>query len=243
MVGVSLLLHALLLLGVLLAPGAWFLGGPLEPRTVMTISLGEGPPGPANGGLSPIGARAIQTEPLVAPKRPEPIRPPAARTPEMTVPIPQAKPRPARPAPPVKQAPDDARGRTPTRGPEPQSGAAVAETGVRGQGFGLSSGGGAGSGSRLDVADFCCPDYLLLMVERIRSNWNARAEAVGDTMVKFTILRDGQITAVEVERSSGYAALDINAQRALLMTRSLPALPDQFPNPSLTVHLNFQYRR
>jgi TonB family protein len=107
----------------------------------------------------------------------------------------------------------------------------------------LSTGGGGGSGSRLDVADFCCPDYLILMIERIRSNWTARAEAVGETMVKFTIMRDGQIQGVEVEKSSGFAALDINAQRALLVTRQLPALPGACPNPTLTVHLNFEYTR
>lgn len=239
----STVLHAVVLAAVLFAPGGWF-GTPPPPRTVMTISLGEGSVGPANGGVTPISARAIQTKPIEAPKRPEPVRPPAAATPAMTVPV--AQPKPTRPRPaaePVAHAPEDARGRTPTRGAEPQPGAAVAETGARGQGFGLSTGGGAGSGSRLDVADFCCPDYLLLMVERIRSNWNARAEAVGDTMIKFTILRDGGITGVEVEKSSGYAALDINAQRALLVTRTLPPLPEGFPNASLTVHLNFQYRR
>ena len=47
------------------------------------------------------------------------------------------------PAPAVKQAPDEARGRTPTRGAETSAGSAVAETGARGQGFGLSTGGGA----------------------------------------------------------------------------------------------------
>jgi TonB family protein len=62
-------------------------------------------------------------------------------------------------------------------------------------------------------------------------------------MIKFTIMRDGQIQGVEVERSSGYTALDINAQRALLVTRTLPPLPAAFPNPTLTVHLNFQYTR
>jgi TonB family protein len=243
MAALSIALHVVLLGGLAFAPGGWFAGQP-EPRTVMTISLGEGAPGPATGGMSTISARAIQTtDPVEAPKRPEPVRPPAARTPEMTVPVPQAKPQPARPTPPVKEAPDDARGRTPTRGAQPAFGSAMAETGARGQGFGLSSGGGAGTGSRLDVADFCCPDYLLLMVDRIRSNWTARAEAAGETMVKFTIMRDGQISGVEVEKSSGYAALDINAQRALLMTRTLPPLPGQFPNPSLTVHLNFQYTR
>jgi hypothetical protein len=31
------------------------------------------------------------------------------------------------------------------------------------------------------------------------------------------------------------------AQRAVAMTRKLGPLPDAFPNPTLTVHLNFQY--
>jgi periplasmic protein TonB len=241
---VSVSLHVGLLAVMLFSPGSWFAAFEAEPKTVMTISLGDAAGGPATGGLTPIGGRAIQAAtPLEAPRPPEPARPPAARTPEMTVPIPQAKPLPARPQPQVREAPADARGRTPTRGTETAPGSAVAETGVRGQGFGLSTGGGAGSGSRLDVADFCCPDYLLLMIERIRSNWNARAEAVGETMVKFTIERDGQIQGVEVEKSSGFAALDINAQRALLVTRTLPPLPAGFPNPTLTVHLNFQYTR
>lgn len=242
---ISVLFHAVLLAVMVFTPGGWLSSRDEAPRTVMTISLGDGAPGPANGGLTSIGARAVQAEaPPEAPKRPEPVRAPAARTPEMTVPIPQAKPQPARKAQaPVKEAPDEAKGRTPTRGAQTSFGSAMAETGARGQGFGLSTGGGAGSGSRLDVADFCCPDYLLLMIERIRTNWNARAEAVGETMIKFTIQRDGQIQGVEVERSSGFTALDINAQRALLVTRTLPPLPAAFPNPTLTVHLNFQYSR
>jgi len=239
---VSATLHVGLLVVVLFGPGSWFSAFETSPKTVMTISLGDAAPGPAAGGLTSIGGRAIQAaEPIEMPRRPEPVRPPAERTPEMTVPTPRAKPQPARPQ--VRDAPDDARGRTPTRGAETTPGSALAETGVRGQGFGLSTGGGAGSGSRLDVADFCCPEYLLLMIERIRSNWNARAEAGGETMIKFTIQRDGQIQGVEVEKTSGFAALDINAQRALLMTRTLPPLPGQFPNPTLTVHLNFQYTR
>lgn len=242
---VSVLIHAALLAVLVFTPGGWLSARDDAPRTVMTISLGDGAAGPSNGGLTSIGARAVQAEdPAEAPKRPEPVRAPAARSPEMTVPVPQAKPRPARAAQaPVKAAPDDAKGRTPTHGAQASFGSAMAETGARGQGFGLSTGGGAGSGSRLDVADFCCPDYLVLMIERIRSNWNARAEAAGETMIKFTIQRDGQIQGVEVERSSGFTALDINAQRALLVTRTLPTLPGAFPNPTLTVHLNFQYTR
>jgi len=244
MAAVSLLVHGAVIAMLVMAPGRWFAHDAAPPKTVMTITLGGGNAGPANGGMTAIGGRAVQAEsPADAPRRPEPVRPPAARTPEMTVPIPGRKPVKASPSPVVKQAPDDARGRTPTHGTETRAGSAVAETGARGQGFGLSTSGGSGSGSRLDVADFCCPDYLVLMVEKIRGNWNAKAEVAAETIVKYTILRDGSIKDAEVEKTSGYTALDISALRAVLGTRQLTPLPAAFPNPSLTVHLNFQYTR
>jgi TonB family protein len=143
----------------------------------------------------------------------------------------------------VKEAPDNARGRTPTRGPEPRAGSTVVDTGARGQGFGLSSSGGTGTGSTLDVADFCCPDYLQLMVEKIRSNWNSRADIAGLTIVKYTIQRDGTIVSATIAKNSGYAALDVNALRAVVATRQLVPLPAAFPNPTLTVNLNFDYIR
>jgi TonB family protein len=81
------------------------------------------------------------------------------------------------------------------------------------------------------------------MIDRIRSNWNQRVDAVGETVIMFTIQRDGRLTSPMVEQSSGYSALDLNALRAVVITRQLPALPDAFPNPTLPVHLNFQYIR
>jgi protein TonB len=81
------------------------------------------------------------------------------------------------------------------------------------------------------------------MVERIRSQWEAKAEVPGEVLVMFTIQRDGSITDVKVERSSGYIALDLSAHRALVNARQLPPLPAPFTNPTLTVHLNFQYTR
>jgi TonB family protein len=243
MVALSLMAHAALLAALLLAPGHWFSGREAEPRTIMTITLGGGTPGTANGGLTQMGGRPIQAEtPPEAPKRPEPARPPAARTPEMTLPTPQAKP--ARPSTPtVKEAPPDARGRTPTRGAQTTTGSAIADTGVRGGGFGLSSGGGSGSGSYLDVGDFCCPEYLTTMIELIRRNWSERQEVSGETVVKFTIQRDGRISDVSVTKQSGYDLLDLAAQRAITGTRQLPPLPAAFTNPTLTVHLDFQYTR
>jgi TonB family protein len=161
----------------------------------------------------------------------------------MTVQLKNAKSVKATPSPPVKQAPDDARGRTPTRGAQASAGSTPADTGVRGQGFGLSTGGGAGSGSSLDITgEFCCPEYVTTMIVRIRAAWNQNQGATGQTLVKFTIMRDGSITQVENARPSGTSTLDLAAMRAVLTTKTLPPLPDAFPNPTLTVRLNFQYQ-
>jgi len=74
---------------------------------------------------------------------------PAARTPAMT--LPATKPAVTKPGAVVKEAPDAAKGRTPTRGEKEMPGSAVAETGARGQGFGLSTSGGAEGASGLIV--------------------------------------------------------------------------------------------
>src|SRR5438105_7713983 len=197
---VSLAAHVVLLGTFMLAPGKWLLSQTARnPTTMMTITLGGGGEGPQNGGFTAMGGRPVQAEtPPDAPR--EAIRPPAAAAPEMTVPAPGAKPAKASSAT-VKQAPDEARGRTPTRGKETAAGSAVAVTGARGQGFGLSTGGGPGAGSTLDVADFCCPDYLTTMVSRIKANWRQDQNISGVAIVKFTIQRDGTLQDIMLEQS------------------------------------------
>jgi TonB family protein len=150
----------------------------------------------------------------------------------MALPDPKSKPVTA-----PKEAPREATGKTPSTGAKPQEGSTRAQTQVRGQGFGLSSGGGGGSGIRVD-SDFCCPEYIIEMRDRIRENW--RNEGIpGLTTYKFVVQRDGTITNVQLEKSSGLGPLDFNAQRSLLLTRRLPPLPDAYTNPTLTVHLDF----
>jgi len=233
----SLLAHGAAIAVLVLAPSPWR-NSAIQPPVVMTISLG-GTPGP-NQGMTTEGGRPVQAAPPEAEpaRRAEPA--PAPKAPAMVLPIPdkRVKPRPA-----AKQAPDQAKSTTASKGEEPRPGSTRTDTGARGMGFGLSTGGGGGAGSYLDVGNFCCPEYLTTMMELIRRNWNQRQEVSGEVLMKFVIQRNGQITAVEVERSSGYAALDLNSQRALLLTRQLPALPSAFPDDHLTVHLSFQYQR
>ena len=234
---VSLLAHGAIAVMLVLAAPAWR-GRQEIQRTVMTISLG-GSPGPEMGGMTPIAGRPIQ-QVFEMPRVPQPIRPAVPKAPEMTLPARNVR---SRPQPPAVTAPPDAKGRTPTVGPQIQEGTAVVETGAKGEGFGLSSGGGSGTGGYLDVGDFCCPEYLTTMQQLIRRNWTEKQQMGGESIVKFTILRDGKIEGVALERSSGFAALDLESQRALLLTRQFPALPAQFPDNTLTVHLRFQYQR
>jgi protein TonB len=241
MVAISALAHAVLLTVFAFVPGMMGARVPDEPRSVMTISLG-GAPGPRAGGMTPMGGQPVQRSvPDPPPQaRPQPVRPPAARQPEMRVPTPDARPT-RQPPPPPQEAPAEARGTTPTRAPREQLGSAVSPTGGQGIGLGLSTGGG-GVGGQLQIGDFCCPEYLSTMIQLIQRNWNEKQGVGGLTAMRFTIRRDGSIVDIEVVRSSGLAALDLAAQRALGLTR-LPPLPAEYTNPQLTIDLRFEYQR
>ena len=238
--------HLAALAVMLLGPSSWLggLGGQAaeEPDVVMAIRLG-GPEGPGVGGETPLGGRPIQEIlPLEEARRPQWIQPPTPAPPEMTIPTEDAARRPE-PETQVDTVPDEARGRTPTRGPELLDGSTMADTGVEGIGIGLSGGGLGGSGGELDLANFCCPEYLSTMLQLIRRQWDQDQQVPGVSVVRFTIQRDGAVGGVAVDRSSGYLALDMSAQRAILLTSQLPPLPGAFTERSLTVRLTFEYQR
>ena len=203
----------------------------LTPRAVMTINIG-GAPGPRTG-ITQMAARPVQA-PEPEQKRAETA--PAPKAPAMTLPDPKSKPQT------VKNAPREAASKTPTTGPELREGTARSSERKRGQGFAGLSGGGGGdsSGVTLDVADFCCQDYIVLMKETITRNWNGNKGRVGVTTMKFTIRRDGRLERIQLEKGSGFPELDQEAERALRVTR-LDPLPNRYPNDTLTVHLLFEY--
>ena len=242
---VSLTVHGVVIMLLLFAPNTWISGYEDEDvLDVMTLSLG-GPEGPGEGGLNPLGSQPVQEViPLSEARRPQWIQPPTPTPPQMVLPVRETEAR-RRPEPVVETevAPEEARGRTPTRGPEVREGLAMADTGAEGMGIGLSAGGLGGSGAELDVGDFCCPQYLATMLELIRRRWDNNQRSPGLVVVRFTIQRDGSIDEVGLHRGSGQVALDLSAQRAVLLTRTLPQLPSAFPESSLTVRLTFEYQR
>ncbi|HEY7287531.1 MAG TPA: TonB family protein [Vicinamibacterales bacterium] len=242
MVLLSFGVHLVFFLAILLSPGSMLGRHTDEPRHVMTISLSGAGEGPRNGGFTAAATQPVQVQTPPDPAKREAPRPPAARTPEMVMPTNTTKPSKTPPVV-VKNAPDDAKGRIPTQGNQTSKGQATAFTGARGQGFGgLSTGGGPGTGSTLDVADFCCPDYLVTMIDRVRSAWQNNQGATGLCTIKFTIQRDGQIADASVEKSSGSSILDIAALRAVVATKTLNPLPTAYTNSTLGVHLTFEYR-
>ena len=218
----SIAAHLGALAFLIFGPFDWGVSADDTSPTVMTISL-SGAPGPRAGGMTPMGGREIP-EPTPEPPRPAP---PAPKPREDVLPTKA----PVRRPPPPKRSQE-----------EPQPGVTKTETGARGQGFGLATGGVGGSGVQLDVSNFCCPEYIEQMVTLIQRNWQANQGVRGSTGMKFTINRSGSIQGVMVEKPSGFLALDLAAERALLTTR-LPELPVQFPNPTLTVHVTFDYQR
>ena len=229
----SIAAHIFVMAAIMLAPAP---DSAAPPVNVMMISLG-GAPGPRTGGMTQMGSRAVQ-----APPPEEPVRraetAPAPKPPAMTLPDPKARTRPETAKP--KQAPPDAASKTATTGAQPNEGTTSSSTQVRGQGFGLSSAGGTGGELRVDAVDFCCQAYLAEMADRITASWSKSHGIPGVTTMQFTVLRDGTIRDVKVEKPSGFAVLDAAATRALRVVR-LSQLPQQYPNQTLTVHLEFVY--
>jgi len=236
----SIAAHVVIVSAVWLTPAQWR-SCTAEERATMTISLG-GTEGPNTGGMTSIAGRAVQE--IAKPNAPKAAdTPPAAKPPEMVEPDRVVKPAPT-PTRPVAKPADASSARPPTTGAEIKAGGARVNTGGAAIPFGgLAQGGGGAGGVQLDVKNFCCPEYLAQMVQRIRQNWNANQGAAGQPVIKFTIRRDGMLTNVEVEKSSGQDLLDLEARRAVAKTMQLPPLPREFPETSLTIHLTFDFQR
>ena len=236
MLALSIAAHVAIVAAVWLAPAARRSRTPPETAT-MQISLG-GAEGPNTGGMTTIAGRAV-TE-VAKPDTKVVDAPPPPKAPEM-VESTSVKPTPVRP---VTKPAVPAKGRAPTAGPEIKTGAARVNTGGAAIPFGgLAQGGGGAGGVQLDVKNFCCPEYLAQMVQRVRQRWNPNVGAGGQPVVKFTIRRDGMLTNVELEKSSGQDLLDLEARRAVINTVQLPPLPREFTESSLTVHLTFDFQR
>ncbi|MEO0019079.1 MAG: energy transducer TonB [candidate division WOR-3 bacterium] len=102
----------------------------------------------------------------------------------------------------------------------------------------------AGLGAKVEgVAALGYNFYIQQMLERIAENWqdpqSNRTKKITAT-VMFVIERDGSLREIKLERGSGDAIFDESCLRAIMVTRKLPPLPEEFTAPRLKIHLEFE---
>jgi TonB family protein len=255
-IGLSVLLHGLLTLGVVLMPRLQF-GHYITVPVTYTVNL-VSDPGPAGRG-APAAAPVSPTRPAPAPA-PAPMPrvappPPARPSDELTLPTKRprqeaklrepepslrpeiAKREPARPPPPTAVAPrpEPATAAPPTAAPGPPAPAATAKAGP-GAGAGQASGievAGTGSGAGGSALSY----YLTLLDRKIVDNWIA---SVGSSVVvRFRVMRSGQVRDIEVEQTSGNAGVDASALRAIRLSLPFPPFPNLLTEASLDLRYTF----
>jgi TonB family protein len=95
---------------------------------------------------------------------------------------------------------------------------------------------------KIEISNFPFAYYLNILKFRIQENWrpppgrSKRETAV----VGFTISRQGKISKIVLEKSSGKHHFDQAAQRAVHYADPLPPLPSDFIEDFLSVHIEFE---
>lgn len=168
-------------------------------------------------------------EPVVQPKpEPEPdkkddeLPPPVEKKSKPKPPKPKPKPRAEVPKTDLPPQPDSAKVATEPAETEPQTGEMA-----------------------LDTDDFPFAPYINRVRRKIASNWRVPEGSQGVDRfcrVYFRIQRDGRVSDVTVEESSGLFMFDQAAQRSVLESAPLPPLPREYRDAYLGVHFSFAYK-
>lgn len=184
------------------------------------------------------------------PTNSETLNPPeTAPKPEVKKPTPADIKIPQRGAKPTpKKAPPSGPTKT-AAAPPPPPVATNAIPGTGGQ-IALPYGQQAGSGGQATFGDANFGTqygwYVTNMIRAIEERWRDSISAGRGTSPRvyltFTLNRAGKPTNLQVEESSGSAALDASAQRAVL-SASIPPLPAAYTGSTVDVRFYFEYKR
>jgi TonB family protein len=223
--------------------------------------MGGGGSGGGPGGGPGGAAVTAKAEPLPAPKKPalRDLTVPAKAQPkaESAMRHPTDKPKAdkkasekttsiTKPEPSAQTAPDGASGAG-------QPGGSGAGFGLRfgtggGGGTGGGSGGGSGAGDPFGVAGFPFQFYLQMISDKITANWFQSLVDPGvggllQTQVYFRIYRNGQISDIRIDISSGVETFDLSARRAIQTSAPFAALPNEYDGQYLGITLVFEHAK
>lgn len=100
---------------------------------------------------------------------------------------------------------------------------------------------GAAAGVATDLPNFPYPWYISQVRLMLWQSWRKRMPRLdADGAVAFSILRNGSFTDLSVESSSGDDGFDRAALESVQTAAPFPALPDDFHEPFLKIHLTLK---
>jgi TonB family protein len=117
-----------------------------------------------------------------------------------------------------------------------------------GTGGGIGGGTGAGAGDPFGVAGFPFQFYLQMISDKITANWFQALVDPGvagllQTQVYFRIYRNGTISDVKIDVSSGVESFDLSARRAITLAAPFAALPNEYNGQYLGITLIFEHAK
>ena len=139
--------------------------------------------------------------------------------------------------------------------PEGSAKESGAGSGVR-IGGGGSGTGGTGSGaaagsafsSQIGLSNFPYTYYLQIIIDKVSGNWFTSLVDPGisgnfQTTVHFKIQKNGQVSDLKIEESSGIRSLDMSALRAVQTSAPFPPLPRAYEDDYLGIYLIFEHSK
>lgn len=123
-----------------------------------------------------------------------------------------------------------------------------------GSGIRLSSGLGSSSdtvsefSSQIGLSNFPFTYYLQIIIDRVSNNWFTSLVDPGvsgnfQATVHFKIYKNGQISELKIEESSGIRSLDLSALRAIQTSAPFPPLPGAYEDEYLGIYLIFEHSK
>jgi protein TonB len=110
--------------------------------------------------------------------------------------------------------------------------------------LGRPTGSALGSGAvTLNVSDFPFAWYMRIISAKVTEGWSARALEGRQPVAVFEIGRNGQVSNLSIEKSSGNPYYDQAALRAIIGANPFPPLPEDYKQPFLRVHMGFNFDR
>jgi TonB family protein len=258
---VSGILHVGLIILIVASPS--FSKPPRKGLVQYVNFMGGGGSGGGPGG-GPGGATVTaKTEPLPAPKKPalRDLTVPAKAEPksESSLRHPTDKPKTSKKATEKTTAITKPEPAAPAPVPDAQAGA----QGGSGSGFGLrfgtgggggtgggtgGGGGGSGTGDPFGVGNFPFNFYLQMISDKITANWFQSLVDPGvggllQTQVYFRIYKNGTISDIRIDVSSGVETFDLSARRAIQTSAPFATLPNEYDGQYLGITLVFEHAK